>query len=63
MTDAGTAAVAAGRDFIRDIIQADLAAASTGIKPIEQRGPRPANVKEARGRRSKAGDDGLGHEG
>jgi glutaminyl-tRNA synthetase len=30
MTDAGTAAVAAGRDFIRDIIQADLAAKRHG---------------------------------
>ena len=30
MTDAGTAAVAAGRDFIRDIIQADLTAKRHG---------------------------------
>ena len=40
--------------------QKELAAAATGIEPVEESGPRAADMQVARGRRGKAGDDGLG---
>jgi len=43
--------------------QQHFPAASAGIEPVEQRGARPADMQEARGRGGKARDDGLGHVG
>jgi hypothetical protein len=54
-----------GRAFAVGVLdpQQHLAAASAGVKPVEKGCPCPANVKEARGRRSKARYDSLGHVG
>ena len=43
--------------------QQELAAGVARIEPVEQRRARPADVEVARGRGSKAGDDGVGHVG
>ena len=43
--------------------QQHLPAAPAGIEPVEQGGARAADMQEARGRGSKARDDGLGHVG
>ena len=41
--------------------QQELAAGVAGIEPVEQRRARPADVQEAGGRGSEAGDDGFAH--
>ncbi len=43
--------------------QQHLTAASARVEPVEKRGPRPADVQEAGGRRSEACDDGSAHVG
>ncbi len=41
--------------------QQHLAAVAASIEPIEQRSARPTDMEKSGGRRSEAGDDGVGH--